>query len=26
MKLNIKKQKIGSSYYDVEYVDELKGV
>jgi len=25
MKLNIKKQKIGSSYYDVEYVGELKG-
>ena len=24
MKLNIKKVKIGSSYYDVEYVDELK--
>ena len=25
MKLNIKKCKIGSSYYDVKYVDELKG-
>ena len=24
MKLNIKKQKIGSSYYNIEYVDELK--
>ena len=25
MKLNIKKAKVGSSYYDVEYIDELKG-
>ena len=25
MKLNIKKQKIGSTYYDVEEVDDLRG-